>query len=91
MSIVSNVLTDLEMSELIYSNLTGDQSHKNAIMEDWFSASTSFLNDFTSTEKFLSRINQWMKKNKLFIKVTKFIDIEEEESVDWQVEVQYNN
>lgn len=67
MSVISAVLTDLEMSELIYNKLTGDQSHKNAIMEDWFSASTSFLNDLPSTEEFLSQINQWMKKTNFLL------------------------
>lgn len=81
------ILIDVEMSELIYRKLGGDQQHKNSVMTDWYSATIVFLNSSRTAEEFLDKVNRWMKKNKLPIEVSNFIKIEDEGDIEWQVDV----
>lgn len=85
------ILTDLEMSELIYRKLGGDQQHKNYVMADWYSATFGFLDSSKNDEEMLNKVNRWMKKNKLPIEVSNFIKIEDEGDIEWQVDVTHSS
>lgn len=85
-------LTDYEMTNLILRSSKG--SLKSKIVSDWISSSSKFYRESDSDESFIQKINKFLSKHKLPIKV---IDIElvnededddfDEISFDWTIEL----
>lgn len=83
-------LTDLRMTDLIYSSVKGDSHHKSKIKDDWLAFSDKTFHDDIHIDQFLSETNKWLTHHRIPIKVinfNRFADEDDPESVEWEIEL----
>ena len=55
----SKIVSDHQLTELIFQMVKGDNAHKNKVKFDWLTFSFHSWNENQPVEQFINKVNKW--------------------------------
>lgn len=87
----SKIVSDHQLTELIFQMVKGDNTHKNKSKFDWLTFSYHSWAENQPVEQFINKVNKWLSHGKIpitIISFTPFTDDDNSDTAEWEISIE---
>ena len=81
------VLSDAQMTELVFSKAKGDTAHRESIKDSWLEFTKKNYCDDLHIKEFITILNKWLSNHHLPIVIEWFTPFLDDDTVEWEVKI----